>query len=61
MPKAYPQPNHHKFVTASARDLHLAPSKIRLVTNVIKGMNANEAMVQLQHPTKKARPWWLSF
>ncbi len=43
-------------VRASARDLHLAPRKIRLVTNLLKGMNVNDAMIQLQHLNKKGAP-----
>ncbi|MDR3643137.1 MAG: 50S ribosomal protein L22 [Candidatus Doudnabacteria bacterium] len=45
-----------KLVRASARDLHVSPRKIRLVTNLIKGMNANDALVQLLHTEKKAAP-----
>ena len=56
MVKASTTTESPKLVTASARDLHLAPRKIRLVTNVIKGMNANDAMVQLQHLNKKGAP-----
>lgn len=56
MPKVSTTTESPKIVTASARDLHLAPRKIRLVTNVIKGMNANDAMVQLQHLNKKGAP-----
>src|SRR4051812_41588264 len=48
-----PQPNT-KLVTASARDLHIAPRKMRLVTNLVKGMNASDAIVQLQHTEKKS-------
>lgn len=44
------------LVHASARHLRIAPRKIRLVTNLVKNMNANEAMVQLQHMPKKAAP-----
>lgn len=45
-----------KLVTAHARDLHIAPRKMRLVTNLVKNMNALDAMVQLQHTEKKASP-----
>ena len=45
-----------KLVTATARHLHIAPRKMRLVTNLVKGMNALDAMVQLQHANKKAAP-----
>ena len=43
-----------KLVTASANDLHIAPRKMRLVTNLVKGMNAADAIIQLQHTEKKA-------
>ncbi len=45
-----------KLVTAHARDLHIAPRKMRLVTNLVKNMNALDALVQLQHTDKKASP-----
>jgi len=45
-----------KLVRASARDLHIAPRKMRLVTNLVKGMNAMDAIVQLQQAEKKASP-----
>ena len=44
------------LVRASARDLHIAPRKMRLVTNLVKGMNAMDAITQLQHAEKKASP-----
>jgi len=43
-----------KLVTASARYLHISPRKMRLVTNLIKGMPVGDAVVQLQHLDKKA-------
>ncbi len=48
--------NTPKLVTAFAKDLHIAPRKVRLVTNLVKGMNVVDAMVELQHTTKKAAP-----
>ncbi|MBI3232144.1 MAG: 50S ribosomal protein L22 [Candidatus Doudnabacteria bacterium] len=45
-----------KLVKAYARDLRVAPRKVRLVTNLVKGMNVNDAMVQLQYTHKKAAP-----
>jgi large subunit ribosomal protein L22 len=45
-----------KLVKAFANDLHIAPRKMRLVTNMVKGMNALDAMTQLQHANKKASP-----
>jgi large subunit ribosomal protein L22 len=44
------------LVRASARHLHIAPRKMRLVTNLVKGMNALDALTQLQHANKKAAP-----
>lgn len=44
------------LVRASARHIHIAPRKMRLVTNLVKGMNAMDAVVQLQHANKKASP-----
>ncbi len=44
------------LVKASARHIHIAPRKMRLVTNLVKGMNAMDALVQLQHANKKASP-----
>ncbi|MBI5529936.1 MAG: 50S ribosomal protein L22 [Candidatus Doudnabacteria bacterium] len=48
--------NNGKLVKASARHIHIAPRKMRLVTNLIKNMNAMDAIVQLQHANKKAAP-----
>ena len=45
-----------KLVRASARQLHVAPRKMRLVTALVLGMNAMDAIVQLQHTNKKAAP-----
>ena len=45
-----------KLVRASARDLHVSPRKIRLVTNLVNGMNAGDAVVELEHANKKAAP-----
>ena len=45
-----------RLVKAYARHLHIAPRKMRLVTNLIKGMNALDAIVQLEHANKKAAP-----
>lgn len=44
------------LVRASARHVHIAPRKMRLVTNMVQGMNALDAMTQLQHANKKAAP-----
>ncbi len=51
-----PATNQATLVRASARHLHIAPRKMRLVTNLVKGMNAADAVVQLQHTNKKAAP-----
>lgn len=48
-----PQQNN-KLVTASARGLHISPRKMRLVTNLVKGMRAVDALNQLQFTNKKA-------
>jgi large subunit ribosomal protein L22 len=54
MATASTQPNI--LVKASARNLHLAPRKMRLVTNLLKGMRATDAVVQLQFVNKKGAP-----
>ena len=54
MAKATATTQSSKLVTASARHLHLSPRKMRLVTNLVKGMPVNDALVQLQHTNKKA-------
>lgn len=43
-----------KLVTATAYHLRIAPRKMRLVTNLVKGMNAVTAVSQLMHANKKA-------
>ncbi|MFA5991230.1 MAG: 50S ribosomal protein L22 [Candidatus Doudnabacteria bacterium] len=45
-----------KLVKASANHLHVSPRKMRLVTNLIKGMSVASALAQLQHANKKASP-----
>ena len=40
-------------VIASLNNLRTSPRKVRLVTNSIVGMNASQALVQLQHLVKK--------
>ena len=44
------------LVKASARHLHIAPRKMRLVTGLVSGMNALDAITQLEHANKKAAP-----
>ncbi len=56
MAKQVLKENNGKLVTAFARDLRIAPRKIRLVANLVSGMNATDAMVQLQHMHQKAAP-----
>lgn len=46
--------NTAKLVTAHARGLHISPRKMRLVTNLVKKMPVEEAIVQLQFTNKKA-------
>jgi large subunit ribosomal protein L22 len=43
-----------KLIKASARSLHVSPRKMRLVTNLVKRMPVEEAIVQLQFTNKKA-------
>ncbi|MCC7356617.1 MAG: 50S ribosomal protein L22 [Candidatus Doudnabacteria bacterium] len=45
-----------KTVTAYARNLHIAPRKVRLVTNLVNGMPVATAITQLQFTNKKAAP-----
>ncbi len=42
-----------QLVRAHARSLRLAPRKMRLVTNLVKGMRLNDAMTQLTFTNKK--------
>lgn len=48
--------NNVKLVKATARQLRIAPRKLRLAANLVKGMNAADAIVQLQYVNKKAAP-----
>jgi len=50
------KPNTVKLVTAHARNLHIAPRKMRLVTNLVKGMQVSNAITQLAFVNKKAAP-----
>ena len=43
-----------QLVRAHARSLRISPRKMRLVTNLVKGMRLSEAMTQLQFTNKKA-------
>src|SRR3989344_2951843 len=45
-----------QLVRASARQLHIAPRKMRLVTDAIKNLSAGQALAQLQHMDKKGAP-----
>lgn len=47
------QPNTGKKVTAHARNLRIAPRKLRLVANLVKQMRAQDALVQLVFTNKK--------
>ena len=40
-------------VVATLKNLRMSPRKVRLVTDSIVGMDANAALVQLQHVVKK--------
>jgi large subunit ribosomal protein L22 len=44
------------LVKAYARELHIAPRKMRLVTNMVKDMNVGLALTQLTHTNKKGAP-----
>lgn len=41
-------------VEATLKNLRISPRKVRLVVNLIKGMNVNEALVQLPYTGKKS-------
>lgn len=56
MAQANPKTESSKLVKAHARHLRIAPRKIRLVTDLVKGMNVGQALVQLEHTHKKAAP-----
>lgn len=56
MAKATPKTESVQLVKASANALHIAPRKMRLVTNLVKNSYALDAIVQLQHANKKAAP-----
>ena len=45
--------NTKTLVRASARSLHISPRKMRLVTNLVKGMPVGEAITQLSFTNKK--------
>lgn len=57
MAKAVTQPNTKAVeVVAFAKGLHLAPRKLRLVTNLLKKMRVSDALVQLSFLNKKGAP-----
>lgn len=47
------QSNTATLITAHANTVRIAPRKLRLVTNLVKNMNAQEAMTQLAFKHKK--------
>ncbi len=53
MAKTIEKLNTPKQVLAHSKGLHLAPRKMRLVTNLVKRMQVGDAIVQLQHTNKK--------
>lgn len=53
MATAVKQENNKTLVRASARSLHISPRKMRLVTNLVKGMRASDAITQLSFTNKK--------
>jgi large subunit ribosomal protein L22 len=56
MEKVTPKTESAPLVVAHARQLHVAPRKMRLVTNMVKNMNVGDALTQLAHTNKKAAP-----
>ncbi len=48
-----PKTEQAKLVKAFARHLRIAPRKLRLVTNAVKGMYVDQALAQLKHMNKK--------
>lgn len=56
MAKTTPTTELKPMVRAYARQLHVSPRKMRLVTNLVKNMNVSDAMAQLAHTDKKASP-----
>lgn len=53
MAQANPKIESSKLVKASARHLRIAPRKIGLVVNLVRGMSVGEAMTQLDYLHKK--------
>lgn len=49
--------NISQLVRASARQLRVAPRKLRLVANMVKKMHVSHALAQLRHSPKKAAPF----
>ena len=45
-----------KLVKAQLRNVRISPRKVRLVASLVRGMNAFQAIVQLEHANKKAAP-----
>lgn len=43
-----------KLIRAQARNLHISPRKVRLVTSLVQGMSASDALTQLMFTHKKA-------
>ena len=56
MSKASATTKSLKLVNASAKHVHLAPRKMRLVTNAVKNLSVADALIQLQHMNKKGAP-----
>jgi large subunit ribosomal protein L22 len=49
-----PVQQNTQLVRAHARNLHISPRKMRLVTNLVKNMRVADAITQLQFTNKKA-------
>jgi len=54
MAKVQTQENKVTQASAHVRSLRVSPRKVRLVTNMVKNMWADEALVQLKFTNKKA-------
>lgn len=54
MAKEITKTEDKKLVKAHARGLHISPRKMRLLTNLVKQMPVEDAIIQLQFTNKKA-------
>ncbi len=56
MEKTANKSSDQKLVRAHARYLRVAPRKVRVLLGMLKGMSAADALVQLEHNSKKSAP-----